>query len=153
MRAVMQGRMVDQTNSICNEVEQYFSDKYVGLHVEEFDIAAWWRQNVNTYPVLAKLAKDVLAIPCATVALENAFSLRSRVVDPFRAPLAPNMVEALVYTSDWLKGEDVNLYKEPTEEELEFYTTIEEMEKEDDIVQSMERPLASVSTLNSATMK
>ncbi|KAG6533655.1 hypothetical protein ZIOFF_007530 [Zingiber officinale] len=58
---------------------------------------------------------------------ENAFSLGRRVVDPFRASLHPKMVEALVCTTDWFRGEEINLYKEPTEDEFNFYKDCEEV--------------------------
>ncbi|XP_042437131.1 glycerate dehydrogenase HPR, peroxisomal-like [Zingiber officinale] len=37
------------------------------------------------------------------------------------------MVEALVCTSDWLRGEEINLYKELTEDEFNFYKDCEEV--------------------------
>lgn len=37
------------------------------------------------------------------------------------------MVEALVCTSDWLRGEEINLYKEPTKDEFNFYKDCEEV--------------------------
>ncbi|KAG6533523.1 hypothetical protein ZIOFF_007398 [Zingiber officinale] len=74
-----------------------------------------------------EIAKDIFSIPSSTVASENAFSLGRRVVDPFRASLHPKMVEALVCTSDWLRGEEINLYKEPTEDEFNFYKDCEEV--------------------------
>ncbi|KAK9924582.1 hypothetical protein M0R45_032946 [Rubus argutus] len=105
-------------------------DKFVNPLVPGFDIAQWWKINSSTYPTLSKLAKDILAIPCSTVASENAFSLGSRVVDPFRSSLTPQMVEALVCTNDWLRAEQPNFYKEPTTEELELYQALEELERE-----------------------
>ena len=38
------------------------------------------------------------------------------------------MVEALVCTSDWLRAEEFNFYKEPTDDELQFYEELEELE-------------------------
>ena len=75
-----------------------------------------------------KNCQGYLGIPTSTVASENAFSLGRRVVDPFRASLTPRMVEALVCTSDWLRAEEFNFYKEPTDEMLQFYKEMEEVE-------------------------
>lgn len=44
-----------------------------------------------------------------------------RVVDPFRPCLTPKMAEALVYTSDWLRSEPHNFYKDPTLDDLVLY--------------------------------
>ncbi|KAG6502743.1 hypothetical protein ZIOFF_035030 [Zingiber officinale] len=111
---------------ITNEVDKYFSDPFVKWS-SNFDILEWWKGNTTTFPVLSKIAKDIFSIPSSTVASENAFSLGRRVVDPFRASLHPKMVEALVCTSDWLRGEEINLYKEPTEDEFNFYKDCEEV--------------------------
>lgn len=32
-----------------------------------FDILKWWKENASTYPTLARMARDVLAIPGSTV--------------------------------------------------------------------------------------
>jgi hypothetical protein len=126
---VMQERREEQRVMINNEVDRYLADQYVNPLTKGFDIALWWKGNANAYPILSNIAKDILAIPCSTVASENAFSLGKRVVDPFRSSLTPQMVEALVCTSDWLRAEQPNFYKEPTKEELELYQSCEELER------------------------
>ncbi|KAL3643674.1 hypothetical protein CASFOL_014489 [Castilleja foliolosa] len=40
------------------------------------------------------------------------------------------MVEALVCRSDWLRGDEFKFYKEPTDEEIEFYKELENIENE-----------------------
>ncbi|KAL6191423.1 hypothetical protein ACLB2K_037814 [Fragaria x ananassa] len=64
--------------------------------------------------------------------------LGPRVVDPFRASLTPKMVEALVCTSDWLKCDQPNLYKDPSEDELAIYAELEEIERENGFNQGQE---------------
>ena len=46
------------------------------------------------------MARDVLAVPVATVASEAAFSIGGRVLDAFRSSLTPKIVEALICTQD-----------------------------------------------------
>ncbi|KAG6533505.1 hypothetical protein ZIOFF_007380 [Zingiber officinale] len=121
-----QVRKTQKQAEITNEVDKYFSDPFVKWSLS-FDILEWWKGNTMTFPVISKIAKDIFSIPSSTVASENAFSLGRRVVDPFRASLHPKMVEALVCTSDWLRGEEINLYKEPTEDEFNFYKDCEEV--------------------------
>jgi hypothetical protein len=129
MADMMKERLDEQRDMVLNEVDRYLNDKYVHPLTKGFDVAEWWRVNGNLYPILSKLAKDIFAIPCSTVASENAFSLGKRVVDPFRSSLTPHMVEALVCTSDWLRAEQPNFYKEPTQDELEMYQALEEIER------------------------
>jgi hypothetical protein len=78
-----------------SEVNRYLMEDVETINAK-FDILNWWKVNSSKFPILAKIARDVLAIPITTVASESAFSTRGRVLDPFRSSLAPRMVEALV---------------------------------------------------------
>ena len=66
----------------------------------EFNILSWWKTHQGAFPVLSRLAHDVLAIQVSTVASESTFSAGGRVVDPFRSRLEPELVEALICTKD-----------------------------------------------------
>ena len=125
VREMMQERKEQQLEEITNDVDKYLSDPFESISDNDFKLLDWWRGNITRYPVLSKIAKDVFSIPSSS---ENAFSLGRRIVDPFRASLTPKMVEALVCSSDWLRGEEFNYYKEPTDEHLEFYKELEEIE-------------------------
>jgi hypothetical protein len=82
-------------------------EKYLGEDTEpedsKFDILGWWKVNSSRFPVLAKMARDVLAIPVSTVASEAVFSTTGRILDDFRTSLTPFMVQALICTQDWLR--------------------------------------------------
>jgi hypothetical protein len=87
-----------------NELEKYMADPPLRLS-GQFDILAWWKNQTDEYPVLAKIARDMLAVQVSTVASESAFSAGGRVVDPFRSRLDPEMVEALICMKDWVAAE------------------------------------------------
>ncbi|WVZ79866.1 hypothetical protein U9M48_027394 [Paspalum notatum var. saurae] len=95
-------------------------DKYLAEECEDevktFDILAWWKGQSSRFPVLSRLARDVLAIPISTVASESAFSLSGRILDDFRTSLTPFMVEALVCTNDWVRRTTPINVAENTEE-------------------------------------
>jgi hypothetical protein len=82
-------------------------DKYLAEDCEDqelkFDILAWWKINAVRFPILAHLARDLLAIPITSVASESAFSTGGRILDDFRSSLTPFMLEALVCGQDWLR--------------------------------------------------
>ncbi|KAG6390695.1 hypothetical protein SASPL_148434 [Salvia splendens] len=119
----------DRLNQISNEVDKYLADEMEKRSNPNFDLLEWWKLNASRYSILSLIAKDIFAIPSSTVASESAFSLGKRAVDPFRTCLSPKMVEALVCTNDWLRVENFSLYKDPTDDDLEFYREIEEIEK------------------------
>ncbi|KAL0303301.1 UNVERIFIED_CONTAM: putative AC transposase [Sesamum radiatum] len=89
---------------------------------KDFDVLKWWKSSSSKYPILSKIAKDVLAIPVSTIASESAFSTSGRVIDAFRSSLSPKMVEALICTQDWLRAspridfcaimEDIEMFEE-----------------------------------------
>ncbi|XP_055823973.1 zinc finger BED domain-containing protein RICESLEEPER 1-like [Solanum dulcamara] len=84
-------------------------DKYFGEETEddskEFNILNWWKMNSARFPILAEMARDVLAVPVSSVASESAFSTGGRLLDSFRSSLTPNLVQALVCLQDWLRSE------------------------------------------------
>ena len=61
-----------------------------------FGILDWWKLNTSNYPILSKMARDILTIPISTVASESAFSISERILDAFRSLLSPKTVEALI---------------------------------------------------------
>ena len=100
-------------------------DKYLAEDPEEqsadFDILSWWKCNSARFPVLSKLARDILAIPISTVASESAFSTSGRILDDFRSSLTPMTLQALICTQDWLRGKRINI-----EADLAELTKLEE---------------------------
>lgn len=68
---------------------------------EEFNVLKWWSKN-DKYPILRKIARDILAIPISTVASESAFSTGGRVVSPHRCRLHSHTVEALMCLQNWM---------------------------------------------------
>ena len=71
---------------------------------EEVDILHWWKMKSELYPVLSRIARDVLAIPASTVPSESAFSTGGRVISDYRTSLTRTIVEALICLQDWFKA-------------------------------------------------
>ncbi|KAG6530238.1 hypothetical protein ZIOFF_012461 [Zingiber officinale] len=70
---------------------------------DAFDALGWWKLNTYKFPVLSTLARDILAIPITTVASEATFSAGGRVINKYRASLAPATVEMLMCGGDWCR--------------------------------------------------
>ncbi|KAL6554729.1 hypothetical protein OROHE_007468 [Orobanche hederae] len=87
-----------------HEVDQYLDAALDPTYEEDhFDILCWWKINGCKFPVLAVIARDVLAIQTSTVAC---FSTEGRVIDCFRSSLTPKSVEGLIYMQNWMLGDD-----------------------------------------------
>ncbi|PKI32005.1 hypothetical protein CRG98_047614 [Punica granatum] len=87
-----------------SELDQYLEESLLP-RVQEFDVLGWWKLNQMKYPVLSKMAADVLSIPMCTVPPESVFDTRSRKIDRYRSSLRPVTLEALICAKDWLQHE------------------------------------------------
>nr|XP_028957574.1 zinc finger BED domain-containing protein DAYSLEEPER-like isoform X2 [Malus domestica]XP_028957576.1 zinc finger BED domain-containing protein DAYSLEEPER-like isoform X2 [Malus domestica] len=87
------------------ELNLYLEEKRLDRK-QELDILSWWKLEQFRYPVLSRMASDVLTIPISTVASESAFSISGRVLDQYRSSLLPETVQALLCTRDWLFGKE-----------------------------------------------
>ncbi|XP_050104865.1 zinc finger BED domain-containing protein RICESLEEPER 1-like [Malus sylvestris] len=114
-----------------DEMDSYLFDPLVQITKEEstkyFNILLWWKVNGNKYPILATIAKDILAIQVSTVVSESAFSTGGRVISDFRSSLTPKSVEALICMQNWLRGDNIITLDDdaPSIDHIEFYESIE----------------------------
>ncbi|KAL2892624.1 putative AC transposase, partial [Bienertia sinuspersici] len=61
----------------------------------------WWKNHFAKFPVLARIAKDILTIPTSTIPSESAFSAGRRVLDEKRSCLDSQSIEMCVCKKDW----------------------------------------------------
>ena len=73
----------EQSVGCSNEVDKYLAENCDGRGDVNFEVLGWWKDNSSRYPMLSKVAKDVLAVPVSTVPSESAFSTGGHIVDPF----------------------------------------------------------------------
>ncbi|KAM6593329.1 hypothetical protein CsatA_001032 [Cannabis sativa] len=114
-----------------NDVERYLLDDPVNPLTPSFDILLWWKDNSSRYKIMSLIAKDILAIPVSTVASESAFSTSGRILDSFRSSLSPKMVEALVCTQNWMKGNHEGIQMREYLDEIQAYDFLEQENKVD----------------------
>ncbi|KAH0634640.1 hypothetical protein KY289_038150 [Solanum tuberosum] len=106
-------------------------DKYLLDDLEKsknFNILAWWKASSERYPIVSKIARDVLAIPISTVVSESAFSTGGRILDCYRSSLSPKTAEALICSQQWLRTTTFKEYK--FEDLLDEIQNLEILEKE-----------------------
>ncbi|KAJ4798424.1 Zinc finger BED domain-containing protein RICESLEEPER 2 [Rhynchospora pubera] len=111
-----------------SDLEVYLEEPpYVHEGGHPFDLLLWWYQNCSKFPILSKLAKDVLCIPVTTVASESAFSAGGRVLDDYRSSLSKDMVELLVCGGDWLRAISKSTQVAKEEENLELQVAMKNL--------------------------
>lgn len=91
--------IIDLEAQVSTELDTCLNDNPIP-RCSEFDILKWWMCNSSKYPILARMAWDVLAIPASSVASESAFSTGGRIITPLRSSLASETVEALICLQD-----------------------------------------------------
>lgn len=87
-----------------SDLKKYLDDDVENIPDDKFDILGWWKMNELKYPLVAKMARDILTIPITSVSSESAFSTGGRVIDDYRSSLLPSTVQGLVCTSSWIRG-------------------------------------------------
>ena len=94
-------RKYGHQRKLTSELETYLEQEEISGS-EEFDILLWWKMQKGRYPILSKIARDVLAIQVSTVASESAFSTSGRTLSSHRSRLHPHTVEALMCAQNWI---------------------------------------------------
>ncbi|TVU48891.1 hypothetical protein EJB05_00173, partial [Eragrostis curvula] len=94
---------IDLQAQVSTELDRYLDENPIPRS-KEFDVLQWWKGNSSKYPILARIARDVLAIPASSVASEAAFSTGKRIISDDRSSLAPETVEALICLQDWYRA-------------------------------------------------
>ncbi|KAH9777022.1 BED-type domain-containing protein [Citrus sinensis] len=90
-----------ETNVSKSDLERYLEEPLI-KSTSDFDILNWWKVNQGKYPILAQMAKDILAVLVTTAASESTFSTGGRVLTSHRSRLHPTTLEVLMCTQHWL---------------------------------------------------
>ena len=103
LKNLLRGKKIAEPNK--TELQMYLDDPLEDTSIEdEFDILSWWRLKAPKYPTLARVVRDVLAVPISTVASESAFSTSGRTLSSVRNRLSSESLEALICAQDWLRA-------------------------------------------------
>ncbi|KAM8733234.1 E3 SUMO-protein ligase ZBED1-like [Acanthopagrus schlegelii] len=77
-----------------DEVRRYRLRRPAGLQENPL---AWWKENKNEYPLLARLARRYLCVPGTSVASERVFSTAGDIITAKRSCLTPGHVNELLF--------------------------------------------------------
>ncbi|KAL6533848.1 hypothetical protein OROHE_013681 [Orobanche hederae] len=69
------------------------------------NLLKWWAKRSTIFPVVATIAKEILAVPASTVSVEQAFRTGGYILDERRSRLTPQNLEARALMNDWVKAE------------------------------------------------
>ncbi|KAL0375661.1 UNVERIFIED_CONTAM: Zinc finger BED domain-containing protein RICESLEEPER 1 [Sesamum calycinum] len=108
--------MTGGKDHVKSEIEKYLSED-VEEYRKKFDILKWWKMNTQRFPILSKMARDILAISISTVASEAVFSTGGRILDAFRSSLSPKVVQVI----NWIRKDSKLISSEEDLSEIEMF--------------------------------
>ncbi|XP_074318736.1 zinc finger BED domain-containing protein DAYSLEEPER-like [Silene latifolia] len=91
--------------NVRSEFERYLNE-VLGEDEEGLEVLTWWRLNTHRYPVVSRMARDILVTPLSIVASESTFSAGSQHLDSFRSSLTSEMVQTLICSQDLLQARE-----------------------------------------------
>jgi Domain of unknown function (DUF4413)/hAT family C-terminal dimerisation region/BED zinc finger len=77
-------------NTRQSELDEYLSEDVVDVGDVEFDLLGWWKQNKLRYPILSKIARDILVIPTFHSDIDAEHEVN------------PRLVEAMMCSKAWI---------------------------------------------------
>jgi hypothetical protein len=102
-----------RSSSHAMEIDLYLkfgSDKTVsevnGDKIDEYNPLSFWKKKHASYPVLAKVAARVFAVPATSAAVEREFSFSGNIITQKRSRLSPDTVNDMVFNHSY------KIYKE-----------------------------------------
>lgn len=81
-----------------NELEAYLLTKRAS---EDTDILLWWRSHVNTFPTLAKMARDLFCVVTTCQQSEKVFSTKAEMMFKNHTFINPDLVRNVVRLNCW----------------------------------------------------
>ena len=91
----------ENADNIQAEIARYKAEPQVSLEVNAL---TWWKEHWSIYPILSKLARRYLCLPCTSVPSESLFSISGLIVNERRAALDPCNVDKIVFLNSNLKA-------------------------------------------------
>ena len=81
--------------------------------IGDFDIISWWRASSSKYPILSRVARDLLAIPISIVTSYDAYNTTARQIDWTLMSSGRDIMGALMCTRSWNQS---NSYEDEDED-------------------------------------
>lgn len=82
-----------RTFNIPEEIVEYFAQPTL---MSEDDPLAWWKANARRFPILSKMARDILAIAASSSEPERCFSLGRNVINYTQSSMSPDAIQGHV---------------------------------------------------------
>nr|GEZ63474.1 zinc finger BED domain-containing protein RICESLEEPER 2 [Tanacetum cinerariifolium] len=110
--------------SLFSEYERYVNSDFVTLldnnAFATFDLLGFWKANESMFPVLSRMAMDIISVQANSIASEFAFSTSGRVLSIGRTRLTPTSLEMCMCLKDHLDAKERKQHKSGLENPIDF---------------------------------
>ena len=83
-----------------SELQSYLTTTFEFVDSLNFESLQWWKEYQRYFPILAVMAKQILATPVSTVAVEQQFSAGGNILDANRSFMSQDSIEIQVCLDD-----------------------------------------------------
>ncbi|CAF1408076.1 unnamed protein product [Rotaria magnacalcarata] len=113
---------VPAKSAVETELEKYLTSTSVLENEEDDDILSYWRQHQHVFPLIASIARVVLAIPASNTSVERLFSSCKNAITDKRTKLGGEKLNKLMFlqkNKNMLKEKyrtncnETNIYQDP----------------------------------------
>ncbi|KAG7582283.1 HAT C-terminal dimerization domain [Arabidopsis suecica] len=84
-----------------SELDSYLREPVMEWN-KDFKALEWWKEESLKYPVLSRVARDILSIPISRATLWDAYVTDKRQPPEFVLSLEPKITNAMMCTKEWL---------------------------------------------------
>ncbi|GKC96516.1 zinc finger BED domain-containing protein RICESLEEPER 2 [Tanacetum coccineum] len=107
-----------------SEYERYVTTDFIShLRPDEFayfDVLGFWKAKESMFPILSRMAHDILSVQATSVDSESVFSTSGRVLSIRRTRLTPSSLEMCMCLKDHLDATDRIQHTSNLENSLDF---------------------------------
>ncbi|XP_022722129.1 uncharacterized protein LOC111279409 [Durio zibethinus] len=88
--------------SSISELDMYLRQPITISSNLDLDILGWWCEQASSFPILARMVRDILAIPMSSIISGSTFHEKVMMDNPIFSGLDPQIIEAMICGRDWL---------------------------------------------------
>ncbi|GKB58487.1 zinc finger BED domain-containing protein RICESLEEPER 2-like protein [Tanacetum coccineum] len=110
--------------SLSSEYERYVNSNFVTLldnsEFAAFDLLGFWKAKESMFPVLSRMAMDIISVQATSVASESAYSTSGRVLSIRITRLTPASLKMCMCLKDHLDAQERKQHKSGLENPIDF---------------------------------
>jgi hypothetical protein len=89
--------VIQQRTTVEDELDRYLSSTSAITDEENDDILSFWKENQNVFPLIAAVARDILAIPASNTCVERLFSACKATITEKRTRLGSEKLNKIMF--------------------------------------------------------